>query len=115
MIPGDHTRAAAAATIVLPSFADEQALFGDASPAATLARLHGQGAEEVIVKDGEAPIHFRVAGEACQAVAQAAIEALEASAARRGGEARFGDLAATFATATRLEEEFWRMGMELSA
>ena len=55
------------------------------------------------------------AGEAYQAVAQAAIEALEASAARRGGEARFGDLAATFATATRLEEEFWRMGMELSA
>ena len=58
------TEAASAATIILPSFADERALFGDATPVATLARLHAQGATEVIVKDGEAPVHFRMDGEA---------------------------------------------------
>lgn len=54
------TEAAKIATIILPSFADEQALFGDTTPEATLDRLHAQGAEEVIVKDGDAPIHFRM-------------------------------------------------------
>lgn len=61
-------RACAAASIVLPSFADEQALFGDASPNDTLDRLHQLGAEEVIVKDGDAPIHFRVRTEAFTAL-----------------------------------------------
>lgn len=62
------TAAAGAATVVLPSFADEAALFDDADPRATLARLHGLGAEEVIVKDGEGPIHFRLHGEAVEAL-----------------------------------------------
>lgn len=62
------TATASAASIVLPSFADEQALFGDADPRATLERLHGLGVEEVIVKDGVAPIHFRMDGEAFQAL-----------------------------------------------
>ena len=57
------TEAARAASIVLPSFSDEQALFGDATPDATLDRLHAAGAEEVVVKDGDAPIHFRMNGE----------------------------------------------------
>jgi 2-dehydro-3-deoxygluconokinase len=57
------TEAARAARIVLPSFADEQALFGDATPDATLDRLHAAGAEEVIVKNGDAPIHFSMNGE----------------------------------------------------
>lgn len=52
------------------------------------------------------------AGGAYQAVAQGAIDALEASAARRGGEARFVDLAAEFAVATRLEARFWQMGLD---
>jgi len=39
-------------SIVLPTFFDEAALFGDASPAATVARWHDWGAEQVIVKLG---------------------------------------------------------------
>jgi len=62
------TRAAGLATIVLPSFADEQTLFGDSEPGATLDRLHALGALEVIVKDGEAPMHFRVDGESFEAL-----------------------------------------------
>ena len=62
------TAAAAAASIVLPSFADEQALFGDRTPRATLERLHGLGADEVIVKDGEESLHFMVDGEAFEAL-----------------------------------------------
>ena len=57
------TEAARTASIILPSFADEQALFGDASPAATLDRLHAEGADEVIVKNGDDPVHFRMNGE----------------------------------------------------
>ncbi|NIZ11731.1 sugar kinase [Pseudooceanicola sp. HF7] len=46
------TQAAGAATILLPSFDDEQACFGDASPADTLARYAALGADTVIVKNG---------------------------------------------------------------
>ncbi|MDQ0390766.1 sugar kinase [Labrys monachus] len=38
--------------IVLPTFDDEQALWGDASPQATLARLASHGIGEIVVKDG---------------------------------------------------------------
>lgn len=54
------------------------------------------------------------AGSEYQAVARDAMTALERSAQRRGGEARFADLAASFAVATRLEARFWQMGLELS-
>jgi thiaminase/transcriptional activator TenA len=54
------------------------------------------------------------AGAEYQAVAQQAMAALEKSAARRGGEARFADLVASFATATRLEARFWQMGLDVS-
>lgn len=62
------TKAARSATVVLPSFDDEASLFGDRDPRATLERLHGLGAEEVIVKDGEAPIHFRLGQENMEAL-----------------------------------------------
>ncbi len=39
-------------SVVLPTFADEAALFGDASPAVTAARWHDWGVEQVIVKLG---------------------------------------------------------------
>ena len=61
-------RAAGLASIVLPSFTDERTLFGDSDPKVTLDRLHALGAQEVIVKDGEAPVHFRVEGEAYEAL-----------------------------------------------
>src|SRR3990167_8794750 len=39
--------------IALPSFEDEQQLFGDPTPAATADRLHQAGIAEVVVKQGE--------------------------------------------------------------
>ena len=44
--------AAIVADIVLPTFPDEQALFGDASPEAVADRYLAWGAEEVVVKNG---------------------------------------------------------------
>ena len=41
--------------IALPTFPDEQALFGDADPQATAARIEALGAGEIVVKNGEAP------------------------------------------------------------
>ncbi len=52
-------RAAAMAQIILPSFDDEQQIFGDASPDATLARYADAGAGTVVVKNGGGPIHAR--------------------------------------------------------
>jgi 2-dehydro-3-deoxygluconokinase len=48
------TRAASASTVVLPSFSDEAAAFGDGTPAATAARYSAAGPREVVVKDGAA-------------------------------------------------------------
>ena len=45
-------------------------------------------------------------------VAGAAVAQLDRLAARRGGDARFQDLARTFAVATELEAGFWQMGMD---
>ena len=46
------TAAATIADIVLPTFPDEQALFGDATPEAVAERYMSWGAEEVVVKNG---------------------------------------------------------------
>lgn len=50
------TEAAALAEIVLPSFDDEAAAFGDASPEETARRYARAGAREVVVKNGNAPL-----------------------------------------------------------
>jgi 2-dehydro-3-deoxygluconokinase len=47
--------ALAVTDIALPTFPDEQALYGDTSPEATAARLAESGVREVVVKDGENP------------------------------------------------------------
>ncbi|OGT67025.1 MAG: hypothetical protein A3J38_05525 [Gammaproteobacteria bacterium RIFCSPHIGHO2_12_FULL_45_9] len=39
-------------TGILPSFEEEQALFGDATPAETLERYRTQGIHDIVVKDG---------------------------------------------------------------
>lgn len=52
------------------------------------------------------------AGAEYQQVARAAIETIERLGERRGGEARFDSLARTFAMATRLEADFWQMGLD---
>ena len=52
------------------------------------------------------------AGSDYQGLAREAAAALDEQFARRGGEGRFPYLAANFATAARLEADFWQMGLE---
>ena len=51
------------------------------------------------------------AGADYQGLARDAAAALDEQFRRRGGEGRFPALAASFATATRLEADFWQMGL----
>jgi len=50
--------------IALPTFPDEQSLYGDASPEATAERLSAAGVREIVVKNGEAPATVRHDGKA---------------------------------------------------
>ena len=43
------------ATLALPTFDDDKAVFGDKTPAETIKRIAGYGVREIIVKDGEKP------------------------------------------------------------
>ena len=52
------------------------------------------------------------AGPEYQDLTREAAVALDEQFARRGGEGRFPSLAAAFATAARLEADFWQMGLE---
>jgi thiaminase/transcriptional activator TenA len=56
----------------------------------------------------------RYAGAEYQSLACDAAAALDEQFARRGGEGRFPALAASFAAATRLEADFWQMGLAAS-
>jgi 2-dehydro-3-deoxygluconokinase len=51
------TAAAIVADIVLPTFPDEAALFGDATPQAVAERYLNSGADEVVVKNGGEPAY----------------------------------------------------------
>ncbi len=44
-----------ASTLALPTFSDDQALFGDATPAECARRIAGYGVKEIVVKDGGNP------------------------------------------------------------
>lgn len=57
------TRAGRVCDMVLPTFGDEQALFGDDGPAATAARYAGLGAREIVVKNGHEPALIRRDGD----------------------------------------------------
>ena len=52
------------------------------------------------------------AGAEYQALARAEVDALDALAAARGGEARLESLSTVFRTATRLEAAFWQAGLD---
>jgi thiaminase/transcriptional activator TenA len=52
------------------------------------------------------------AGGEYQTLADEAKAALDEQFARRGGEGRFPALAASFTAATRLEADFWQMGLD---
>ena len=42
-------------TLALPTFSDDQALFGDATPTECAKRIAGYGVKEIVVKDGGNP------------------------------------------------------------
>jgi thiaminase/transcriptional activator TenA len=52
------------------------------------------------------------AGSEYQDLAREAEAALDEQFARRAGEGRFSSLVASFGTATRLEADFWQMGLD---
>ena len=52
------TAGAGVASIVLPSFDDEARTFGDADPAATIARYRAAGGGSVVVKNSRDPVHI---------------------------------------------------------
>jgi 2-dehydro-3-deoxygluconokinase len=56
------TVAATLSDVVLPTFSDERAVFGDADPAATRRRYLDLGVEEVVVKDGDGPAFIGFGG-----------------------------------------------------
>lgn len=62
-----------------------------------------------------APWIAMYAGAEYRAFMRAEVEALDALAAARGGQARFAHLAETFHTATRLEAAFWQAGLDAAA
>lgn len=69
------------ADIVLPTFDDERALFGDASPEATAGRIAAAGPREIAVKNGVEPC-LVVAGEASRFVpAESAVEPVDTTGA----------------------------------
>lgn len=56
------TRALQCADLALPTFPDEQALFGDGDPDATIARMAALGVPEIVVKNGGEAVHVHAAG-----------------------------------------------------
>lgn len=65
----DEARAAidealAVTDIALPTFPDEESVYGDSSPEATAERLAAAGVKEVVVKNGEFPATVRHRGKA---------------------------------------------------
>ncbi len=59
---GAVTEALALTDIALPTFPDEEMLFGDASPQATIERNSAAGVAEIVVKNGEHPALVRWKG-----------------------------------------------------
>jgi 2-dehydro-3-deoxygluconokinase len=69
------------ADIALPTFDDEQALWDDASPAATAARLAGLGVAEVVVKNGASGALVHAGGGATPVPCPAAVTPVDTTAA----------------------------------
>jgi 2-dehydro-3-deoxygluconokinase len=66
--------------IALPTFPDEQALYGDASPEATADRIGAAGVGEIVVKNGEAAALVRQAG-ASRTVPAVTVDAVDTTGA----------------------------------
>jgi 2-dehydro-3-deoxygluconokinase len=72
---------ARAANLVLPSFDDETTHFGDASIEATIARYHGLGVENVVVKNGEHGVTLSAGGTTSFVPAVAAHQLVDTTSA----------------------------------
>ncbi|MGD9915665.1 MAG: sugar kinase [Rhizobiaceae bacterium] len=66
--------------IALPTFPDEQALFGDAAPEATAARLAEAGVNEIVVKNGSAPALLAIGGGR-ETIPATSVEAIDTTGA----------------------------------
>ena len=75
------TRVMGLAAVALPTFDDEAALFGDATPEATATRLHGLGVEEVAVKCGAAPCLLSHGGQQARVAGQRVERPVDTTAA----------------------------------
>lgn len=74
------TEAFAVADIALPTFPDEQALFGDATPETTANRLKQAGVKEIVVKNGDEPA-LVVAGAMTETVPAMRVMAIDTTGA----------------------------------
>ncbi|RCK28304.1 hypothetical protein TH8_02760 [Thalassospira profundimaris] len=102
---------AALSDIILPSFDDEAALFGDASPQETVARYRDLGVGEVVVKNGSGPCHFLKDGKATSLDTPGVSNVVDATGAGDSFNAAF--LAARFGGAEPADAV--RHGQALSA
>jgi len=87
-----------AVTHALPTFDDEQVLFGDVDPAATLQRYAGAGVPEIVVKRGAHGCIVQVDGSAREVPAPVPITPVDTTAA--GDAFNAGYLAARLTGAT---------------
>lgn len=69
------------ADILLPTFDDEAAGFGDADPEAAIVRLAGWGCGEVVVKDGVRPTVLGLAGQVSAHLPEAALRPVDTTGA----------------------------------
>lgn len=88
-------------TTALSTFDDEQALFGDASPDATVRRLREGGVEEVVIKDGSRGCVVGVDGDPVHVPTSPVEKVVDSTAA--GDSFNAGYLAGRFGGASMVE------------
>ncbi len=69
------------ADLALPTFDDEQALWGDSNPASSIARLQALGPAEIVVKNGAAGAILAISGESQPIPCPATITPIDTTAA----------------------------------
>lgn len=105
------TRGAAAADIVLPSFDEEQGLFGDTTPEDTIARYREAGAGTIVVKNGAEAVTLWSTDGGIERLQPAPVERVVDTTA--AGDSFAGALMAARATGADLREAV-RAASELS-
>ena len=89
------------ASLALPTFEDDEALFGDANPADCAKRIAGYGVGEVVVKDGGKPCHVLVEGKLSEVAPEPIIGILDTTGA--GDSFNSGYVAARMADQSPLD------------